>query len=234
MGREIKRVALDFDYPINKMIWKGYHNPYHGLKCGCGGSGNSPEYERLKDEWYGYNKPLYENWGHNLTQNDVDILWKENRLRDFEKHPTAEQVNEWSRHGMGHGSLNGWLCIEARMKRENLGTTECGICHGSGELWPNKKYEKMAEEWARIEPPSGDGYQLWGTSNEGTPMSPVFSEPEGLAHWLADNRASACGSDTATYGQWLTFIKGPGWAPSMVGLAGRLEPGVIAAGKIKQ
>lgn len=47
-------------------------------------------------------------------------------------------------------------------------------------------------------------------------MSPVFETPEGLATWLNVNKASTFGSNTATYDEWLKFIKGPGWAPSMV------------------
>lgn len=31
MGREMKRVPLDFDYPINQ-IWKGYWNPYDSME----------------------------------------------------------------------------------------------------------------------------------------------------------------------------------------------------------
>jgi hypothetical protein len=43
MGREIKRVALDFEWPLGVMIWLGYHNPYRGLECkACGGSGLNP------------------------------------------------------------------------------------------------------------------------------------------------------------------------------------------------
>jgi hypothetical protein len=31
MGRELKRVPLDFDCPLNK-VWKGYINPFEGVK----------------------------------------------------------------------------------------------------------------------------------------------------------------------------------------------------------
>ena len=108
MGREIKRVALDFDYPINKMIWKGYQN------------------------------------------NLVDIE----------------------------------------------------------------------------EPPAGEGYQLWSTTTEGTPMSPVFSTPEKLAKWLYENKASSFGSSTCSYDEWLRFIVGPEWCPSMAIIDGEMVDGV--------
>jgi hypothetical protein len=57
MGRELKRVALDFDWPVGK-VWLGYLNPYYKDHCSncrdCAGSGYSPEAKRLSDQWYGY------------------------------------------------------------------------------------------------------------------------------------------------------------------------------------
>lgn len=67
-----------------------------------------------------------------------------------------------------------------------------------------------------IEPLSGDGWQMWETTTEGSPISPVCDTPEELAAWLADNKASAFGSETAHYQSWLKMIKGSGSAPSMV------------------
>jgi len=56
---------------------------------------------------------------------------------------------------------------------------------------------------------------MYETTSEGTPISPAFETPEELAHWLADNGASAFGGDTATYEQWLRVCRG-GYAPSAV------------------
>lgn len=57
--------------------------------------------------------------------------------------------------------------------------------------------------------------QMYETCSEGTPISPVMKTSEELARWLADNKASAFGSMTATYEQWLATIK-RGWSPSGV------------------
>ncbi len=65
-----------------------------------------------------------------------------------------------------------------------------------------------------IDPPKGDGYQLWETVTEGSPISPVFATPENLARWLVANDTSI--TQSTTYEQWLKFIKGDGWAPSMM------------------
>jgi len=74
-------------------------------------------------------------------------------------------------------------------------------------------------------------YQMYETCSEGTPISPVFDTPEKLARWLADNKASAFADSTATYNEWLSMIRGPGWAPSAVGIPGKgLVSGVVMAG----
>lgn len=84
---------------------------------------------------------------------------------------------------------------------------------------PNK--EDYMPEWPDAE---RTHYQMYEDTTEGTPISPVMPDPESLAHWLADNNASAFGRSTATYEQWLNVAKG-GWAPSMV-----IENGVMKSG----
>lgn len=49
---------------------------------------------------------------------------------------------------------------------------------------------------------------MYETTSEGKPISPAFSTPEELAHWLADNHASAFGHFTATYEEWLRLCQG--------------------------
>ena len=95
------------------------------------------------------------------------------------------------------------------------GATYCVTCEGEGTVC------------ARIDPPTGAGWQMWETTSEGSPISPVCETPEALATWLAGNSASAFGSDTATYSQWLGMIRA-GWAPSMVLDSNGLRSGVAA------
>lgn len=55
MSREIKRVPLDFDWPVGER-WSGYLMPdrlREGECESCGGSGYSPDAEKLKAKWYG-------------------------------------------------------------------------------------------------------------------------------------------------------------------------------------
>ncbi len=188
-------------------------------------------------------------WSHHLAQADVDELIKADRLRDFTHdwtrengwvpknppvHPTAEQVNVWSiSGGMGHDSINCWVCVKAKCKRLNQPDT-CGVCNGNGIDPADKEtYDKM-EAWKSTEPPTGEAYQIWETVSEGSPVTPAFVDPEQLAEWCVNHQFDgkhhliggerwnglAGGTGELSKEQWLKFIVGPGWAPSMV-----MEPG---------
>lgn len=54
MGREIKRVPLNFSWPLRE-VWKGFKNPFYTAKeCSdCDGTGYSPYAKNLQDMWYG-------------------------------------------------------------------------------------------------------------------------------------------------------------------------------------
>lgn len=115
----------------------------------------------------------------------------------------------------------------------------------AGQHQYQKKYPSAAEckhwwEWSG--PPPEEQYhmpvfapedrthwQMYETCSEGTPISPPMETAELLAHWLADNKASAFAEDTATYEQWLAAIQA-GWAPSAIIQGGELKSGVAAAG----
>jgi len=69
---------------------------------------------------------------------------------------------------------------------------------------PCPKQENYMPDWTEEE---RTHYQMYETTSEGTPISPVMETPEDLARWLADNHASAFADITATYEQWLCIIK---------------------------
>lgn len=180
-------------------------------------------------------------WCHHLNDADVAALLEGGRLRDLTHTwtagegwkpkeppcvPTAAEVNAWSIAGMGHDSINQWIVVGAECKR--LGVAEsCEHCAGEGETWPSDEARKTYDDWRPTEPPVGDGYQIWETVSEGSPISPVFASPEELAKYMANTK---WGSDKGTpYEQWLKFINGPGWAMSMVVQNGVLMSGVDAA-----
>ena len=77
-------------------------------------------------------------------------------------------------------------------------------------------------------------YMMYEDTSEGTPISPAFATPEELAQWLTDTGASAFGSSTATYDQWLLVAQGSS-APSAVYIPGTgLVSGVQALADLKE
>lgn len=171
---------------------------------------------------------------HNLTQDDVDALLRADRLMDFthdwtperrwqKKSPqplvTADMVNDWSMSPghMGHDSINQWIVIKDRCRRDGV-PYECAHCQGEGHVWTSQEAKDLYESWEASEPPEGPGYQMWQTVSEGGPISPVCATAEELARYLV---AHPYGVDKGTtFDQWMRFIEGPGWAPSIVGRAG--------------
>lgn len=108
MGRELKRVPLDFDWPID-MLWKGYVSPYNSQKCkSCDGLGLNPETKAISDAWYSFDKEewvytspdrRYNNlaWSNHITEIEVLALAKAGRLNEFIKPKTFynEKTGFW-------------------------------------------------------------------------------------------------------------------------------------------
>ncbi len=251
MGREVKRVALDFEWPLGER-WKGYVNEHYverSLCTACDGRGLNPATKRIEDHWYDleghgsrwdYARDANGRatgivgetwrWCDNITQDEVDALVEKGRLREWRGKEegwvtvprTAEEVNALNANGggglSGHDSMNRWICVETRAKR--LGVW--GFCDEcvEGDIWTSPEAHELAENWEGYDPPSGEGYQLWETTSEGSPKSPVIATPKELARWRTENGVSTFADMTASYEVWLTFARGPGWAPSMVGKMG--------------
>ena len=119
MGREVKRVPLDFDYPLHKV-------------------------------WYGYQISF------------------------------CERCKEFAR----------IMGIPPKVYKHIQDDDPC----------PDWK------QYFKVDPPKGEGYQLWGTTSEGEPRSPVFKTPEELAEWCAEND-TVFGDTRATKEEWLKMIQ---------------------------
>lgn len=246
MEREVKRVPLDFTWPLHK-VWQGFINPFNSLResCpACDGSGQNPETKQISDDWYDFGG-TGRRWCDQITQDEVDALAKGGRLHDFTSHfvpgkgwvandpptiPTAEQVNAWSRgRGFGHDAINRWICVETRAKR--LGVYgKCPACKGSGEHWFSEEARRRGKRWKDVRPPTGEGWQLWETVSEGSPVSPVFTTAEDLARWMASPAPDSEFSRASSYEVALRFVQ-RGWAPSMLSSGGVLKTGVEAIGE---
>lgn len=75
MGREIKRVALDFDWPLNK-VWEGFLTPerLHENPCPACKNGYSPHAGHLHDLWYGYMPFDPESTGSLWLRHDTPVV----------------------------------------------------------------------------------------------------------------------------------------------------------------
>lgn len=140
--------------------------------------------------------------------------------------PTPEEVNSWSITSMGHDSINSHICIQARCEREGY-SVYCDVCGGNGSIWQPAEAEKWADEWVPEEPPAGEAYQIWETVSEGSPISPVFSDPRILAEWMANSPPWGA-AEPMSVDQWLKWIVGPGWSPSGMTVNGVYKDGVTA------
>lgn len=186
------------------------------------GSGESAivrEAQRLADHFNS-------GWLHHLAQDDVDALVAGGRLYDFTHvvvpgegwqpkdppvKPTAAEVNEWSISGFGHDAINASVVVRARCEREGIEPI-CQTCdgHATVEKYPGQRAE--AEAWEPTDPPEGEGWQLWETVSEGSPISPVFATADELAVWMSDPER---GDRWVPQEVAAKFIA-DGWAPSFV------------------
>jgi hypothetical protein len=192
MGGEIKRVPMDFDAPVGEP-WKGYHCPYVGMECGaCTGTGLNPATKEIEESFYDLKGNGFRRWCDTITQDEVEALLAADRLRHWDGKAwvriarTAEEVNAANvRGGWGdlhHDAINRWILVETRAKR--LGVFgHCPSCNGHGDVYCDEKYRALADAWERIEPPQGEGWQLWQTVSDG-PISPVFATPDELIDWM--------------------------------------------------
>lgn len=217
MGRETRRVPLDFDWPIGG-IWPGYLMPESLEERDCEVCENGSTSARAWVEQIANLLLMLDDdrraqaQGRPIHPYLLDTGSFANGVR-----PSADiaelgaglagRESGW----LGHDAIDRWHATSKIIEAAGLDPETWGICpackgHGSIEVYPGQREE--AEAWQQTDPPSGDGWQMWSTTSEGEPMSPVFATPEELARWLADNRASKFGSTTASYDEWLAIIKG--------------------------
>ena len=64
---------------------------------------------------------------------------------------------------------------------------------------PKRKLKEL------LAPPSGEGYQLWETTSEGSPVSPVFDSLDVLCEWC-EKYATTFGSFKASKEEWKQML----------------------------
>lgn len=199
MGREIKRVPINFNWPLNK-VWEGFINP-HYVKCPDCIAGYSPEYDIV----HGYISKLL--WDTGATSNPVVATI------------TTFLAGRAPRDGIfGHDSIDSYSAAKKLGELANLPKNwyVCKTCKGAAV---HASAKKAYNSWTPKHPPKGPGWQVWETVSEGSPVSPVFADRDALIVWLIAQGYSHAAAVNFTDG---------GWAPSMVITGGTLKQDIEA------
>ena len=117
--------------------------------------------------------------------------------------PTAKEVNEWNLKGFGHDSLNSYIIIKARLKKQGK-SHKCSKCNGTGNDWKSENEKELFENWKPNKLPTGEGFQLW---SDLTPITPIFKSLEELCEYCEKEKVSTFGYSTATKQEWIDMLK---------------------------
>lgn len=260
MGRKIRRVPLDFDWPIRE-VWKGFLNEHYKRCPGvppdvCVGGQtaaaqwfdsvvrlivmlgdeaieSAPEYrEHHARTSRIYPHPYLEGWAQaprtSLPQEAVERLRALRIEQTLELRLAAQQkvfkefpprllplTSELAAfvQGLGGGNMRSSLLGHfdsfpiAQALRRAAGVDEqwgiCTLCKGDAT---DPTARAAAEAWTPTPPPTGDGWQLWETTTEGSPVSPVLPTREAFIEWLV-----SMGGQTRAAAEAFTTA---GWCPS--------------------
>lgn len=167
-------------------------------------------------------------WQNHLAEEDVQALRTAGLLArllgEGDELLTAAEINEEVIRGrlgpMGWPGNAQDICVAARCERAGE-PLECPTCAGEGEVWNSRAHKALYDAWQPIEPPAGEGWQMWETVSEGSPVTPVYATSEELiAALVADGYEESAAT---------AFVHS-GWAPSMVVTGrGQVLDGIAAA-----
>jgi hypothetical protein len=115
MGRELKRVPIDFAWPLRK-VWAGFVNPLYTAKecAACNGSGYSPKGKHLSDLWYGHDTAF-----HPKDRDSIPFRPDEPTIRAIAERNVRSNPKYY-----GHSEV-----AIAREAERLAGHFNCGWCH---------------------------------------------------------------------------------------------------------
>lgn len=212
-AKEIMRVPLDFDWPANRQ-WDGYVNPHNVACVPCGGSGSTNGYRRLDDVI----RLLFEG-EHECDHGRVSTGYV--RSPDWfasgdavpgadyadlcarlAVHPDPGTPRDKGRHRDTYSAMHKILC-SVGLDPEQWGT--CPSCHGHG-IPPD--HRELHDTWRETDPPEGAGFQAWKCRGAECPISPVFSDVEGVVDWVLANAVDIGVGRPGTRDEWTRLARG--------------------------
>jgi hypothetical protein len=241
MGREIKRVPLDFDWPLDKP-WQGFLMPdeLRSPNCAeCGGSGTTPARDWVQ-QIASLTLLLNTDLSSQAQGRPMHPYFHDTGSYAHGKRPSRD-IAEFcvglagrGEPGRFHDAIDGWRATDKLIEAAGLDPKVWGICQtckGAGSIDAYEGQSADAEAWEPTEPPEGPGYQLWETVSEGSPITPVFAEAEGLARYMTQHGWGAGNPMASSFDTAMRFIDA-GWAPSGVASPERgVESGVEWVGR---
>jgi hypothetical protein len=193
----IRRVPVDFDWPLNK-VWDGYLTPERLREDPCPDCVNG---WTNAAEWL-------QTYCHRLTMLADDTVSAE-RGRGLHPWLNSDPYPPTDRRGNGQplrpgpdivdlvkglGARESFMgfsgdhsVFNTIVRAAGLDPDTWGLCatcdgHGTVEKYPGQRAD--ADAWEPTEPPIGDGWQAWEDVSEGSPISPVFPDRDGLVWWF--------------------------------------------------
>lgn len=231
MGREVRRVPLDFDWPLDE-LWEGYLLPDRLREddCpDCDGRGTTAAHqwvEQIAALCLLLNQDLNsQQQGRPMHPYFNDTGSRAGRRPSPDIAEFAIGLAGRGEPGRFHDSIDNWNATDKLIEAAGLDPEVWGKCqscggHGTTERYPGQRED--AEAWEPHDPPEGEGWQLWSTTTEGHPMTPVFATDEELADYCARENVPWFGHSGAPREQWLASFRGER-IPGMVQIA----PGVV-------
>lgn len=204
MGREIRRVPLDFDWPLEK-VWDGFVNPHYRNCQACDGHGETRARVQLRRlasllAWAGYCasrsdgiSPRPTNWHPMFDSTGLDApmapelvqvingfcragdrVWLAEHQEYAGREPSGMQ---------GIGAGDDYKIELALLSTSGLPSDwgKCARCDGSGIA---SDARAAYDAWKPTDPPAGEGWQVWETVSEGSPITPVFATADDLVTHL--------------------------------------------------
>lgn len=250
MGRELRRVPLDFDWPMKK-VWEGYINPNRRpcperhKTCFNGQTGGS--------QWlHAILRVLALAASESVGVRDVQTFEAKKRecdsqqriflhpyLRDLLTAPAYLKNEEIVKPGEPYPDLSAldyrqtpptddlvllieklsgykmsWLgdstvvfgLKRAMLKAAGLDEEMWGVCRVCKGDNIDPAVRAAYDAWKPSDPPTGDGFQLWETTSEGSPASPVFKTLDELCAWC-ETGATTFANHTTTKERWKEMLE---------------------------